>query len=81
MVEQKNQRERIILIALIFILFFIGYGVGFSNGVYKTLDWGVKTASNFITIEFNEDMIAQGIFQYQNNIDNCFFKNASLLDN
>lgn len=60
-----------ILIALLIILmigFVCGYVIGFSKGI----NWAVDIGLNLIDFEVDEKMIKQGIFNYKNNINNCF---------
>jgi len=73
-------KERIKLVMMFFIIgglcFSLGYGYGFSQGI----SWAVDIGLNFIDIQIDEQMIKQGIFNYKNNIGQCF-NGTSLLSN
>lgn len=73
------------LISLIIIAFLLGAIIGYSIGIAWALNWGVEKAMIFaekqgINISLNSIMIANGLYQYKNNLGGCLFtdKNASL---
>ena len=69
----ESSTNKLIILIIIFSLF--AYGIGFAHGSYTTLQWGINIASEFI--EFDKELVFNGIYNYQNNINNCF-KNASI---
>ena len=66
----NEQRKKLIAVLLIGLL--LGFVVGFGVGAKTTLTWGIRIAKNFINIEIDEDMLANGIMNYKNNINKCF---------
>lgn len=71
-INTQKPYKIIILIMIVGLLcYFAGYTVGFGKGVF----WAVDIGLNFIDIPINETMIKNGIFNYQNHINNCFEKN------
>lgn len=55
----------------------LGYGVGFSAGAFKSLDWAAGKALYFlelkgIKIDMNSEEIAHAFQQYQMQIDSCY---------
>jgi hypothetical protein len=67
--------ERIawILILLILLAFCLGaYSRGYVAGAKSAILWGVRLSHNFVNITFNNEEVAQGIFQYRNNIGGCY---------
>ena len=68
-----------ILIGIIIGLIF--FGIGYYSGYVSALNWGVKTAIEVLEIDtdLSSQIIALGIYQYQNRINECLFvKNASI---
>jgi len=61
-----------ILVIALLIGFGLGYGVGFTKGSIKSMEIGLRFAKSFMNIEFNEREIANGIFNYENRINDCF---------
>ena len=63
---------------------FIGFGFGYSMGWINALDWGLKRAVYFlnlkgIEIDVNTNLLANGIYRYQNNIGGCWnFDNGAI---
>jgi len=69
-------RKYITWVIIIIIVFAIGYGLGFTKGSFQTMIWGLEIADNFIVdIEFDEEALAAGIFNYKNRITRCFDTN------
>jgi hypothetical protein len=67
----------IIVVVCLILGGIIGYAIGFGSGSLWALNWGLKKAVYFldlkgIKVEANTDLIAQGIFRYQNNIGGCW---------
>lgn len=80
-----NYKLLILVVLICLAAFAIGYSTGFVRGSYTTMVWGIKLADHFIeSMEFDEEAIAAGIFNYKNNINNCFeiqeLENASILN-
>ena len=71
-------RKRITILLIFFLL--LGVGFGYSYGFQNGVRWAVKIGLNFVTIEVDENMLVNGIFQYKNRIGGCF-PNASLYIN
>jgi len=72
-----KERNKLMLIAFCFLL--LGIAIGYGMGVQAGITWSVKFASHFMTIEFDENLIAEGIFKYKNQIGGCF-QNAPILN-
>lgn len=69
------KKKLIISISLIILLTAtVAYSAGFAKGSYVTMVWGLRLAKEFINdIDFNEKMLADGIFQWENRIgQGCF---------
>lgn len=61
-----KKRNLILLSALIFLSlgWLIGYGMGLKTGI----SWAVKIGLNFVEIDVDEDMLADAMFRYKNQI-------------
>lgn len=68
-------RKTSVYIAIAYFLF--GLLIGFIWGGYQTLVWGVAIVHNFVDIDFDEDMIVRGLWNYKYQINQCF-ENASI---
>ena len=68
-------RKRITILLIFFLL--LGVGFGYSYGFQNGVRWAVKIGLNFVTIDVDEQVLINGIFQYKNRIGGCF-ENASL---
>lgn len=57
-------------IAFIFLMmgFWMGYVTGFGNGI----NWAVGVGLNLVDIDVDEEMLRAGIFNYKNQIGDCF---------
>ena len=64
---KEKTKQFFIIIIILGIGIAIGYGMGLKDGI----EWSVKFASQFMTIEFDEDYIIEGIWRYQNHIGGC----------
>ena len=71
-------RKRITILLIFFLL--LGVGFGYSYGFQNGVRWAVKIGLNFVTIDVDEQVLINGIFQYKNRIGGCF-ENASLYIN
>ena len=71
---QLKEYSRILLIAA--ACFAAGIIIGFYFGVETTIKSVAEIASRFVDID--ENLIKQAIYQYNNNIGNCFPKNISI---
>ena len=58
----------LVVLAIGIVCFFVGYSMGFKAAI----SWGIEIGSNFVEINVDKDMLARAIYQYQNNIDDCF---------
>lgn len=70
-----------IIIISIIIGIIAGAGVGYVAGFGAGLNWAFDKAiflldKQGIEINFNEDMIKAGLFQYKNNVGGCLFVDA-----
>lgn len=63
---QKKQIAFILIALLIGSL--SGYAFGYGNGFVDAIDIGL----NFVEFEIDKEMIKNGIFNYENQIRNCF---------
>ena len=67
---------------LFFLILFIGlflgsmssYGKGFHDGA----TWAIKLGLEFTEIDVDVDELLAGIFQYENNIQGCYFTKRGL---
>ena len=64
----KWTNKKIIIAGIILII--IAFFIGFYMGVDFTIKKVVKAASGFI--EINKDLVYRALFQYENNIGNCY---------
>lgn len=71
-------KERTKLIIVIFLMLVLGMALGYGAGVKDGITWSVKFASNFVSIDFDEEFIADGIFRYKNQIGGCFEDHGTL---
>ena len=67
------KRLIVFLIILVVISGAVGYTAGFTSGV----NWSVNIGLHFldlkgVQLEINEAELKQGIFQYKNNIGQCY---------
>ena len=69
---RKRIRTRDVIIVL--ILLALVYFVGFGMGAYSTAKVVAKIASGFV----DPELVRQAIFQYKNNIGQCFPSNFTL---
>lgn len=60
------------LVAIGLICLFLGVITGFYLGVDITIKKTITLSKMFVTVDLNEDMIKQALFQYYNNIGYCF---------
>jgi len=72
-------REKSKLITAFILIFMLGLAVGYGMGVKDGIAFSVRFASQFMTVEFDEDYIVQGLYQYQNHIGGCI-KNAPIFN-
>jgi len=74
------RRTKLIALLLLFLVVgvFIGYLTGYARGSYDSILWGVRVAKPFINVNFDEEAIALGIYQYKNNIGGCLFSERRL---
>ena len=72
--EIETHNFLFIIIFIIAVSYFSGVGMGFVQGI----DWAVGIGLNFIDIDVDETAIKQGIFNYQNRIDECFNEERTL---
>lgn len=74
-----NNKEKLGVAVAILLIVGISLSIGYYKGTEDTIKFGVKFAKQFTTIEFDEQMIRNGIMQYRDNINNCLFmENVSL---
>ena len=70
-----KENNKLMIIALGFLLlgFLIGYGMGIKTGISWCVDKGISFLKvRNISLGIDTEQIKQGIFQYKNQIDNCF---------
>jgi len=66
----KSGRTILILFVGVVIGAFAGYSSGYTAGAI----WAIDIGLNFIEIDVDEEMLKNGILNYQNRISNCFEK-------
>lgn len=72
---ELSMRSRVVLVIIIIAIlcFGLGYTIGFGRGI----NWAVDVGLNFVEIDINHDMLKDAIFQYKERIGGCY--NASIL--
>ena len=67
----KERDKKIIAMILVLLL---GLSFGYAWGFGKGIAWSIKMGLNFVNIDLDidEEVLAQGIFNYKNNIAACF---------
>lgn len=58
-------------IAILLILIFLSYTIGFSVGFGSAINKCITIGSNFLNITVNKDMVFKAVNSYQSHINYC----------
>ena len=65
-------KKRISLLLILFLV--IGLSVGYGYGFYSGVKTAIALGLNFVDINVDRELIENAIFNYRNQINDCFDK-------
>lgn len=69
---QEKDKRIWIIVGISLILILASFGTGYYLGTTITIKAGLYVARSFTNITIDEGLIKQAIFQYKNNIGECY---------
>lgn len=76
--EVQLKRVMIVIIILAVITAILSYMIGYAVGVQTSIKWGVEVAKHFVNISVDESQLSHAIYQYQNQIGQCWGNNLTI---